>query len=171
VLVPVERGVRTDWVEVGRSTIVNIQFRAFQRAELQVDFPEQRQKRFRLEIENADNPPLEITGLDAAGAGYRLVFLRSDGRTYRLEYGSDTAQAPSYDTGAVLASLNRGDEPLSVKLGPEVAIPGYRGRGGLVAFLNSPLFLILAIVLMVLVLAWALFRAGTRIKKMPTDDA
>jgi hypothetical protein len=170
VLVPVERGVRTDWVEVGVSTIVNIQFRAFHRAELQVDFPEQRQKRFRLEIENADNPPLDITGLDAAGAGYRLVFLRSVGRTYRLEYGSDSSQAPSYDTAAVLASLDRGYEPLSVKLGPEVPITGYRGGGGLQAFLNSPGFLILAIVVMVLVLAWALFRAGKSIKKLPMED-
>ena len=41
---------------------MNIQFRAFHRAELQVDFPEQRQEHYRLEIENADNPPLEITG-------------------------------------------------------------------------------------------------------------
>ena len=93
VLVPVERGVRTEWVEVGRGTVVNIQFRAFHRAELRVDFPEQRQEHYRLEIENADNPPLEITAVDAEGPGYRLVFLRSEGRTYRLEYGSDTAEA------------------------------------------------------------------------------
>ena len=170
VLVPVERGARTDWVEVGRSTIVNIQFRAFHRAELKVDFGEQRQQHFRLEIENADNPPLEITGAQAAGAGYQVVFLRSVGRTYRLEYGSETAQAPSYDTAAVLASLDRGYQPVSAKLGPEVPIPGYRGRGGLEAFLNSPLFLILAIVVMVLVLAWALFRAGKSIKKLPTEE-
>jgi hypothetical protein len=170
VKVPVEHGVRTDWVEVGRSTVVNIQYRAFRRADLKVEFPEQREEHYRLEIENADNPPLEITGVDAAGAGYRLVFLRSEGRTYRLEYGSEKAPAPSYDTAAVLASLNRGYEPLSVKLGPRVPNPGYRGRGGLEAFLNSPLFLILAIVAMVLVLAWALFRAGTRIKKLPSEE-
>ncbi len=170
VLVPVERGVRTDWVEVGRSTVVNIQFRAFHRADLRVDFPEQRQEHYRLEIENADNPPLEISGVAAEGAGYRLVFLRSDGRTYRLEYGSDTAELPAYDTAAVLGSLQRGYHPVSVKLGPQVANPAYHGDRSLQAFFNSPLFLILAIVAMVLVLAWALFRAGKNIKKLPTDE-
>ena len=122
------RGVQTDWVEVGRGTVVNIQFRAFHRAELQVDFPEQRQEHYRLEIENADNPPLEITRVEAEGTGYRLVFLRSEGRAYRLEYGSDTALAPTYDTAAVLASLNRGFHPVTVKLGPQIPNPGYRGR-------------------------------------------
>ncbi|HKI19520.1 MAG TPA: hypothetical protein VKA15_16665, partial [Isosphaeraceae bacterium] len=40
VLVPVERGMRTDWVEVGRATLSLIQVRAFRHAELRVDFPE-----------------------------------------------------------------------------------------------------------------------------------
>ena len=159
--------MRTDWVEVGRGTVVNIQFRAFHRAELKVDFPEQRQKRYRLEIDNADNPPLEITGVAAEGGGYRLVFLNSQGRAYRLEYGSDTAESPAYDTAAVLASLQRGYHPVSVKLGPQAAIPGYREERSALAFLNSPVFLIVVIVIMVLVLAWALFRAGTRIKNLP----
>jgi hypothetical protein len=137
---------------------------------LRVDFPEQRQERYRLEIENADNPPLEITGVAAEGAGYRLVFLRSDGRTYQLEYGSDTAELPAYDTAAVLGSLKRGYHPVSVQLGPQVANPAYHGDRSLQAFFNSPLFLVLAIVAMVLVLAWALFRAGKSIKKLPQDE-
>jgi hypothetical protein len=171
VLVPVERGASTDWVEVGRGTVVNIQFRAFQRAEMRVDFPEQRQEHFRLEIENADNPPLEITAVDAEGPGYRLVFVRSEGRTYRLEYGSDTAQRPAYDTAAVLGSLQRGYQPAGVKLGPQVANDGFRSDQTLQSFFNSPLFLTLAIVVMVVVLAWALFRAGARIKKLPAEEA
>ena len=70
----------------------------------------------------------------------------------------------------MLASLNRGYQPVSVKLGPEVPNPGYRGPSGLTAFLNSPFFLDLAIVVMVLVLAWALFRAGKSIKKLPAEE-
>ncbi len=67
VLVPAVQGARTDWVNVGHGTAVNVQFRAFHRAELNVEFPEQRYEHYRLEIENADNPPLEITGIDAQG--------------------------------------------------------------------------------------------------------
>ena len=167
VLVPVERGVRTDWVEIGRSTVVSIQFRAFHRAELRVDFPEQRQERYRLEIENADNPPLEINAVDVVGSGYHLVFLRSPGRTYRLEYGSQRASEPVYDTAAVLASVKRGYHPATARVGPQTRNVGYRDGGGVLTFLNSPVFLVLAIVIMVVVLAWALFRAGMRIQAAP----
>ena len=170
VLVPVQRGVRTDWVEVGRSTLSLIQFRAFRRAELRVDFAEQRQEHYQLVIENADNPPLEITGIEAEGTPYRLVFLGSTGRTYRVDYGSETAEPPQYDTAAVLASLSRGYEPVSVKLAPQVANSGYRPERGFLGIFNSTVFLALAIVAMVLALGWALFRAGQRIKKLPQDE-
>ena len=46
-----------------------------------------------------------------------------------------------------------------------------RAKAALLALLNSPVFLTLAIVVMVLVLAWALFRAGMRIKKLPQQES
>ena len=162
--------MRTDWVEIGRSTVVSINFGQFHSSELRVDFPEQRQERYRLEIENADNPPLEINAVDAVGLGYHLVFLRSPGRTYRLEYGSQRASEPVYDTAAVLASVNRGYHPATATVGPQTGNVGYRGDGGVLKLLNSPAFLVLAIVIMVVVLAWALFRAGMRMKQMPRGD-
>jgi hypothetical protein len=170
VMIPVQQGIRTDWVEVGRGTLSLIQFRAFRRAELRIDFPHQRQERYQLVIENADNPPLEITGVEAEGTGYRLVFLGTEGRKYRVAYGSDTAEPPSYDTAAVLGSLQKGFQPVTVKLGPQVANPGYNSARGPSGILNSTLFLALVIVVMVLVLAWALLRAGKRIKDMPQQE-
>jgi hypothetical protein len=170
VLIPIDRGARTDWVEVGRGTLALIQFRAFRHAELKVDFPEQRQERYQVVIENADNPPVEITGVEAEGTAYRLVFLGTEGRTYRLEYGSDMAEPPHYDTAAVLASLRRGFQPVTVKLGPQIANPGYKTERGLRDIVNSAVFLAVAVVLMVLVLAWALLRAGQRIKNLPQQE-
>jgi len=170
VLIPVQQGVRTDWVEIGRGTLSLIQFRAFRQAELKVEFPEQRQERYQLVIENADNPPLEVTGVTAEGTGYRLVFLGTEGRTYRVDYGSEAAEAPRYDTVAVLASLHKGFQPVTVKLGPQIANPGYKTTHGWRDILNSTVFLVLAIVVMVLVLAWALFRAGQRIKSLPPQE-
>ena len=170
VMIPVQQGIHTDWVEVGRGTLSLIQFRAFRRAELRIDFPQQRQERYQLVIENADNPPLEITGVEAEGTGYRLVFLGTEGRKYRVEYGSDTAEPPSYDTAAVLGSLQKGFQPVIVKLGPQVANPGYKSARGPSGIFNSTLFLALVIVVMVLVLAWALLRAGQRIKELPQQE-
>ncbi len=170
-LVPVHDGVRTDWVEVGRGTLSLIQFRGYQRADLRIGFPEQRQEHYRLVIENGDNPPLEITGVVAEGTGHRLVFLGTEGRTYHVEYGSDTAKPPNYDTAAVLGSLKKGFQPVTLKLGPQFANPGYKAARGPGNLLNNKVFLALAIVVMVLVLAWALFRAGQRIKAMPQSGA
>lgn len=167
VMVPVEHGAPDGWREVGSATLSLIQFRAFRRATLRIDFPEQRQEHYQIVIENADNPPLEITSVDAEGPAYRLVFLDSPGRTYGIEYGSDLAQAPHYDTEAVLASISRGYQPITVKLGPQTRISGYRGSGGI---WNSAVFLTLAIVVMVLALGWALFRAGQRIGKLPQEE-
>ena len=59
---------------------------------------------------------------------------------------------------------------MTVKLGPQVANPGYKAVRGPVDFVNSKVFLALAIVVMVLVLAWALFRAGQRIKDLPHEE-
>jgi hypothetical protein len=170
VLVPVVRGVRTDSVEIGHGMLVNIQVRAYRRYELHVDFPEQRQEHYQLVIDNADNPPLEITGVQAEGTSYRLVFLSSEGRTYRLEYGSDTMESPRYDTAAVLASLERGYQPVAVKLGTQIAVPGYRTKRGLRDLINSGAFLGLAIIVMVLVLTWVLYRAGQRLKRLPPEE-
>jgi hypothetical protein len=170
VLIPVHQGTRTDWVEVGHGTLSLIQFRAFRRAELRVDFPEQRQKHYQLVIENADNPPLEISEVEAEGTGYRLVFLGTEGRTYRVEYGSDTVEPPKYDTAVVLGSMQKGFQPVIVNLGPQVANPGYETLRGPLDILNSKVVLALAIVVMVLVLAWVLVRAGQRIKNLPPEE-
>jgi hypothetical protein len=77
---------------------------------------------------------------------------------------------PHYDTAAVLAVLNRGFHPVTAKLGPQISNPGYRTDRGLGGILDSPVFLTLAIVAMVAVLAWALFRAGRHIKKLPEEE-
>ena len=170
VLVPVERGIQTDWAEIGQGTLVNIQFRTFHRAELHVEFPEQRQARYRLEIANADNHPLELTAVEALGTGYHVVFLKSEGRSYGLEYGSETAPEPSYDTRAVLASLERGYTPVIASLGPQVPNPASGSERDFLSVLNNPIFLIVVIIIMVAVLAWALFRAGTRLKNLPHEE-
>src|SRR6185437_13430610 len=121
VLVPVANGVRTDWAEIGRGTLVLIAFREFRRAELSLDFPEHRHEHYRIEFDNADNPPLEITGVEAEGPRWRMVFLGSEGRIYRVAYGSDAAEPPRYDTAAVLDALHRGYQPVTVKPGPQTA--------------------------------------------------
>ena len=170
VLVPVSQGVRTDWQDLGHGTVNRTQIRGFHQEQLTLSFPEWRSELYQIVIENADNPPLEITSVQAEGNVYRLIFLGGEGRRYHLEYGSDQADAPRYDTAAVLASLGTGYQANEATLGPQVNIPGYREGTSIGKLLNSSIVLFLALGLMIVVLGWLLFRAGKQIKKFPEAD-
>ena len=170
VLVPITEGVRTNWQEIGSGTVHRFQFREFHKEELMVRFAERRSEEYQIVIENADNPPLDIRSLQAEGNLYRLVFLAAEGRHYRLDYGSDTAPPPRYDTADVLASLGPGYQPIEVGMGNQVTNPGFRNGTGLSKLLNSSIFLFLALAVMIVVLGWVLLRAGKQIKKLPDAD-
>ncbi len=170
VLVPITEGVRTDWQEVGHGTVHRFQLRGFHKEDLLVRFAERRGEEYQIVIENADNPPLDITSVQAEGNLYRLVFLAAEGRRYRLDYGSDTAGLPRYDTAAVLASLGPGYQPIEVGMGNQVADPGYRNGTSLGKLLSSSIVLFLALAVMIIVLGWVLLRAGKQIKKLSDAD-
>ena len=68
--------------------------------------------------------------------------------------------------------MRGGHEPADGHLGPQVANPDFRQRPGLAirTLLGNRFLLGVAIALMVVVLAWGLFRAGRRIDEMPNPD-
>jgi hypothetical protein len=163
-------GGRDQWLEVGKGTVFLIEFHDFHRESLRIGFAETRQDRYRIVIENGDNPPLDFTGVEAEGTGYRLVFVAPQGRRYRVEYGSATLLAPRYDTAAVLASLRQGYQLVDVRLGPQVANPHVPSDRSPRDFLGSPVLLTAAIILAVVVLAWAILRAGRQLKDLPDTE-
>lgn len=168
VRVPVERGVATDWVEIGRGTISMIRFHGFQRDSLAVDFPEQRSPRYRIVIDNRDNPPLAIENVSAEGNAYQAVFFALPDGVYRAYYGAESIAAPDYDVSPLAATLAEGYRPLAATLGPQVANPalGSTPAPWLRKALHSRWLLGGAIGLMVVVLTLILFRAGRRIEDL-----
>jgi hypothetical protein len=170
VFVPVTQGVRTDWQELAHETVYRYQFRGFHKEDLTVGFAERRSESYRIVIENADNAPLDVTGVRAEADVYRLVFLAGDGRRFHLEYGSNVVEPPRYDTAAVLASLGPKLEAVETGLGKAIVDPEYTPGAGARNLLNSPIILLLALAVMIIVLAWALLRAGKQIKKLPEAD-
>ncbi len=168
VQIPVERGINTEWVEVGRATLSVVSFRGYHREQLKVAFPEQRQETYRIIIQNEDNRPLKITGVAAEGNVYHIVFLALKDTAYRLYYGSEAAERPSYDMATVLASLREGYQAIQESLGAQVANPDFGEKPGLLfrKLLGSKILLGIVICLMVAVLAWGLFRASRRIDEI-----
>lgn len=169
--VPVVQGVKTEWRGIGSATLSNFRFRDLHREHLTITFPEHRQEEYRIVISNEDNRPLDIQGVKAQGNVYRAVFLAEEGKKYRVFYGSEGAPAPKYEAATVLATLRQSFQPTPVSLGDQVNNAAYGGEAGLTVrnFLNNWLFLGAVICLMVVVLAWGLFRAGRELENLPKE--
>jgi hypothetical protein len=171
--IPVVEGPRTNWTSVGRSNLMRFSFRSFKKEELTVSFPEQRQTEYRIVIQDDDNPALKIDGVQAAGNTYRAVFLAEPDRSYNVYYGAARVEAPQYEATTVLTAIQRKFEPEDVELGKQAANPAFNegADGSLVETLNRPWFLVLAVCVMVVVLGWALFYAGTRVRAADGEAA
>jgi hypothetical protein len=169
--VPQVQGVVTQWRQIGQATVANLHFRDFNREQLTIDFPEQRRETYRIIIDNEDNPPLEISGVKSEGNVYRAIFLAAEAKTYRVFYGSETAESPKYEASTVLSALRRDFQSVETKLGSQVENAAFAGESGtaLLKPLNNWIFLGAAIALMVAVLAYGLFRAGRRLEDLPKE--
>ena len=164
------KGDKTDWSKLAEATISNVSFRDQNQKHLGVLFPERRDETYRLVIANDDNPPLKIIGIDAQGTVQRVYFLAQPGHDYHVEYGSTTAELPRYDTATVLAKLSRDVTPIVAKLGAQTDNSEFRDPPAtLSSMLNNWYFLGGAITLMVAVLGWCLFRAGTKLNDLPKE--
>lgn len=169
---PRSGAARTDWQTLGRATVSVIDFRDFSRAQPQISFPESRRDKYRIVIDDRDNPPLEITGVEPRGHVYELLFLATAGASYRLAYGNDSIQASIYDTAAVETLLRQGFEPQSATLaepaeGPAAGPQAIRWSD----LLSNPRFLLPMVVVLVAVLGLTLYRAARKINNLPPDRA
>lgn len=167
--VPYTAEGRTKWRPLVAGTLANIQFQAYRRNDLTITFPEERQTEFRLIIRDADNPPLEIQGVEAAGSLYRALVLAAPQRKYLVYYGSEAVDAPDYDLEAVLAPVRRGLQPLAWTLGPQEPNPEWRQGAGPFwkHLLNNRTFFVGAVIAMVAVLGWGVFHAMKRVEQLP----
>lgn len=170
---PQTEGTTKNWAPLGQGVLSNFEFRGFRKEQLTVHFRESRESQYRILIHNEDNPPLEITDVQARGNVYRAIFLTQPTQTYRLLYGSKTAQTPSYETASVLAALpGEAPVPTTAILGAEEAMAGFRSQRpswpSRVA--NHPATFVVAVCLMVAVLGTGLFRASRRLNTMSDDE-
>jgi Protein of unknown function (DUF3999) len=165
------RGVTKTWRTIGEGTLSRIDFKDVQRENLSVSFVQTRQSAYRIAIDNRDSPPLDVAGVEAEGDVYELVWLAAPEGRYRLIYGSADAEQAAYDTAAIQELLRSGFQPSRAELGEQQPGPG---AGEPAEFkpsklLNNPLLLGGVILLLVVALAWGLYRAVKRIDKLPSE--
>ena len=159
------------WLDVATGTLARFSVGKLHEESLSLDFPEVRNKNWRLVIFNRDSPPLELQGLTIAVPIYEAVLLATPDHTYSLLYGDDYATLPQQDTEAITRALQADEVPLAAQTGPisiRKVVPTSQSRKPL-AFLNQPLFLGALVTILVLVLARCLYTAMQKVQNMPEN--
>lgn len=152
------------WRPIGSTAISRIAFRSLLHEQLRVTFAERRSPRFRLVIDNQDNPPLAISRVDAFGPVWQALYLAVPGQQARLYYGAAQPVPARYDTAAIERVAGGGFEPVAFSLGEPSGNPEYRRPGGsFTGFVSSRAFFAAAVVIMVAVMAAALVKASRRL--------
>ncbi len=162
--VPTGNGDSDTWRPIGSASISRIAFRSLLHEQLRVTFAERRSPRFRLVIDNQDNPPLDITGAEAFGPVWQTLYIAAPGQQARLYYGAAQSTAARYDTAAIERVLASDFDPVPFSLGKPADNPHYRQPGGsLTGLIGSRSFFIAAVVIMIAVMAAALIKATRRL--------
>lgn len=155
-------GAGAVWEGLANTTVSRIET-AGQEPRLRVDFGSARRFRhYRITLDNQDNPPLEITDVQAETETWEALFF-APGGPLRLYFGGPFDQAPQYDIGAVLAA-GPGVEPQGWTLAPAEKNPGYREPAPPKPARSGKPLLILAIVAMVAVLLVVIAKAAKKVE-------
>lgn len=129
---------------------------------------ERRFRHYRIIIDNQDNPPLTVMGIRAKENVYEILFFPKAGSHYRLYYGGNGSVAPRYDTETVLRAIPSGTSLVWV-MGNEQKNPIFRSSAGL-PWLNGKILLVIAVIFMVCVLVWAIYRTTRSMEDITNNE-
>ena len=104
---------REDWRWLAWEHIYFFDTPKFKGSRLEFKFPESRYRYYRIEVDDADNPPLALAGYTLHSAYRLLRFQAEAGTEYALYYGNPVAQAPVYDLERIVAYLETEDLPVA----------------------------------------------------------
>ena len=102
-----------EWQWLGGSHIYSFDTPKFDGRLLEVEFSESRHRYYRLEVDDADNAPLQLTGFILYGADRILRFEAQQETEYALYYGNPVAEAPVYDLQRIVPYLETEDLPVA----------------------------------------------------------
>ncbi|MBD3673821.1 MAG: DUF3999 family protein [Planctomycetaceae bacterium] len=170
---PNQKTGRTTWETLAEGQVSQFSFGDYEQADFTLKFPETRQRKLRLVIENRDSSPLNVRGLAAAGHRHQLLFLAHGDQSYELHYGSHAETPPNYDTAAIDLMQSQGVNPFIAELGPEIQLSEDAGAepGRFKKIINNPIVLGSIIFVITLLLGWSLYQATRKLNEStPNDD-
>lgn len=169
-----------DWHQVGSGTVHRYDIEGLKESRLDIAIPEQRNRHFRLLVENLDSTPLRIESISAEGPRYEMRFLPEPGGTWTLYYGGEDGdedgapgpRAPRYDLAALDRALGSGLTTRGAwNLGDPVSNPAYSPPPPPPAppWWERPALLYGVIIFAVAGLVILLFRAGRAVQIQESD--
>lgn len=102
-----------EWQWLGGTHIYSFDTPKFDGRLLELEFSESRHRYFRLEVDDADNAALQLTGFTLHGADRILRFEAQQETEYALYYGNPVAEAPVYDLQRIVPYLETEDLPMA----------------------------------------------------------
>lgn len=170
--IPVDAGAKRSWVMIATAPLSRLDFRTLKRESLKLNFSETRSEEYRVVIENRDSPPLEITDAKARGYIYQAVYLADAAGKYEINYGG-ILSAPNYDTVVLDTSLKGDFKPLTATLGPQsvTEMLPEPAKPFMERILNDTWLLSLLIGVLVLILAFGLYRATRNLDQLGEPPA
>lgn len=117
---------REEWQWLGGTHIYSFDTPKFDGSLLELEFKESRHRYYRLEVDDADNAALHLTGFTLHGADRILRFEAQKGTEYALYYGNPVAEAPAYDLQRIVPYLETEGLPVATLGGqrPNAAFTG-----------------------------------------------
>ena len=104
---------REDWRWLAGEHVYSFDTPKFKGSRLEFKFPDSRHRYYRIEVADADNPPLALAGYTLHSANRLLRFQAEAGTEYALYYGNPVAQAPVYDLERIAPYLETEDLPVA----------------------------------------------------------
>lgn len=151
--------------EVGGDLLYNISTTRFSRERLTLDYPEAQGRYLKLIIENRDNAPLDIEGVEVLGTPKKVTFLAEPGVSYFVYFDNPHTAAPSYDIEETFRYVDL-DSISRWTVGEVEENPDYEpAEGGIPFSERHPWIVWGAIVLMVLVLGGIIIRMMMNVSK------
>ena len=157
------------WETISTSSIRKLDLANIHRHQMRVVFPEHREEQYRIVIQNHDNPPLHIDNVTAKGSKYRILFFGYPGQRYRIFYGNEKMQQPSYDLANILPTVRKGKKLKKLNLEAEMANPNFQESSFTFNFLNHKILLTAMIVAMVITLVWGIYHAIRKVDQLPGE--
>jgi len=161
------------WHTVQRGFLHSYHVGDFRDERLALRFEEGRSERYRLVIENGDNPPLRFTGVSGEGDLDELLFLAAPGERLSLFVGAplNEVNPARLDTAAILAAQKSGVERTRLELSPLTENPTFRNeKPAEPRLFESKTLLWSIIALVVAMMIWILYLTLKRIDQIEGES-